>query len=179
MIQLFAFLTTLNIAALIATAALGYSAVGRAIPAQIHTVSGVLAAILCVAVHCVVFTYFMATNKWAEHAVLVKGLDPALYAPSRRLRSRAFAAALIAMGAVFTAAMFGAWADANQSAPTIHQFVALGAIFINLLAALVEAGSIQGNGRLIDGILMRINSPAGITHTSLTGHPQPRNVPHP
>src|SRR5437588_3816391 len=32
-----------------------------------------LAAILCVAVHCIVATYFMATAKWAQHAVSVKG----------------------------------------------------------------------------------------------------------
>lgn len=163
MLQLFAFLTTLNIAALIATAAMGYAAVGRVIPASVHTVAGVIALILCVAVHCIVFTYFMATNKWAQHAMLVKRLDPAMFVPSRSFRSRAFAAALVAMGAVFIAAMFGAWVDAHQSGPAFHQIAAMTAIFVNFLAALIEARSIQGNGQLIDGILAAIdqqNAPA-------------------
>jgi hypothetical protein len=153
----------LNIAALIATAAMGYAAVGRLISPPIHTVAGVIALILCVAVHCIVFTYFMATTKWAQHAILVKRLDPAIFISSRSFRSVAFAAALCAMAAVFAAAMFGAWVDSHQSNPSLHQFVALGAIFINLLAAIVQARSIQGNGRIIDNILAAIgqqNSPA-------------------
>jgi len=128
--RLFAFLTTLNLAALCATAIMGYAAVGHMIPPSI----------------------------------LVKRLDPAMFVPSRFFRARALGAALIAMAAVFTAAMFGAWVDAHQSSPAFHQIAALAAIFVNFIAALIEARCIQGNGQLIDGILAAITrqtAPAG------------------
>ena len=75
---------------------------------QTHVLFGALATMVCVGVHCVVFTYFIATAKWVQHAVMVKKLDPQLMAPTRSFKMQAFPAALLAMAATFTAAMFGA-----------------------------------------------------------------------
>ena len=75
MIVLFLGLTLANFACLITVAILGYA--GGA--TSWHRLAGALAAMVCCGVHCVVFTYFIATGKWIEHAILVKGLDPKIY----------------------------------------------------------------------------------------------------
>src|SRR4051812_20904321 len=62
MIPLFLGLTTANLTALLAAIALGYTAVGNPAMRGWHTLAGVMATIGCVAVHCTVFTYFIATS---------------------------------------------------------------------------------------------------------------------
>jgi len=156
MIRLFLALTTANLAALLVAAALGYLHVwgGAAGVGTWHVLGGAVATGLCVAVHCVVFTYFIATAKWAQHAVSVKGLDPALVAPTRSFRAQAMPAALAAMGAVFLAAIFGVALDARYDVPRMwHHGLAWIAIAVNLWAAAVEYTAIRRNGRLIDQIL--------------------------
>jgi hypothetical protein len=119
--------------------------------------AGALAALTCCAVHCVVFTYFAATGKWVRHAIVVKGLDPALAAPTRSFRAQAFPAALLAVAATFAAAVTGAGADNFGGAwPRLHHALAVGALAVNLLMAGVELRAIRRNGLLIDGVLERI-----------------------
>src|SRR2546421_4801150 len=104
MIPLFLGLTLANLAALLGTIAIGYLASsGGAAWQGKHMVAGALAAIFCVAVHCIVFTYFLATAKWIEHAVVVKGLDAAYATPTRGLRRRAFPAAGAGVASAFIA----------------------------------------------------------------------------
>ena len=106
MIPLFLGLTIANLAALLATVVLGYVAVsGNASIRGWHMLGGTLAAILCIAVHCIVLTYFIATAKWIQHAVTVKGLDEGYATPTRSFRAHAMPAALGAMAAVFVTAV--------------------------------------------------------------------------
>ena len=159
MIPLFLGLTIANLTALLATVALGYLAVaGSATLRGWHMLGGTLAAILCIAVHCIVFTYFIATAKWIQHAVTVKGLDATYATPTRSFKALAFPAALIAMLAVFVTAIFGAAADTRVLGTIWHHLMALAAIGINLFAAAVEYTAIQRNSRLIDRILAEIPS---------------------
>src|SRR5688572_26401025 len=97
MLLLFCVATAINLLGLTATTLLGYGVSnGRPWSAQ-HQLCGVLAAIVCCGVHCIVFTYFIATGKWVQHAVSVKRLDPTLITPTRSFRAAAFPAALLAM----------------------------------------------------------------------------------
>lgn len=156
MIPLFLGLTALNLLCLIATASLGYAtASGRAV-GQWHILAGALSAIICCAVHSVVFTYFIATAKWIQHAVTVKGLDAALTAPTRSFKAQAFPAALSAIAAVFAAALFGAYTDSYGTSSTPHHIAAITAICVNLLAAIAEYRAIARNAALIDQILSMI-----------------------
>jgi hypothetical protein len=160
MIPLFLGLTIANLAALLATVALGYVAVsGNASIRGWHMLGGTLAAILCIAVHCIVFTYFIATAKWIQHAVTVKGLDATYVTPTRSFKVLAFPAALGAIQAVFNTANFGAAAETHVLGTIWHHLMALGAIGVNLFAAAVEYGAIQRNGRLIDRILAEMPPP--------------------
>ena len=157
MIPLFIGLTLVNLLGLAAAGALGYAATSGYGVGQWHVLAGAMAAIVCVAVHCVVFTYFAATAKWVQHAIQVKRLDPLLAAPTRSFKAQAFPAAILAMAATFAAAVFGAGADNYRGGwPAWHHAVAVGAFIVNLLVAVVEYRAVARNGRLIDGILERV-----------------------
>jgi hypothetical protein len=156
MVPLFIALSLLNLLSLAVTMALGYFAP----PAQrgMHILAGALSALVCVGVHCVVFTYFIATAKWMAHAIAVKRLEPSLAAPTRSFRRQAFPAALAGMGSVFFAAILGAARDNGMAPAAWHHGVAIVAVLINLLVAWAEYRAIVCNGRLIDQILARINA---------------------
>ena len=161
MIPLFIGLTLVNLLGLAAAGALGYAAKAGHAVGPWHVLAGALAALLCCAVHCVVFTYFVATAKWVQHAVSVKRLDPALAGPTRSFKAQAFPAALLAMAATFLAAVAGAGADNFHGAwPRWHHALAIAAFAVNAAAAAVEFRAIARNSRLIDSVLERINTPS-------------------
>jgi len=152
MIVLFLGLMLANFVCLIATAVLGYAGVGGW-----HRLAGAMAAIVCCGVHCVVFTYFIATGKWMAHAILVKELEPEIAQPTRPLRRAAFAAALGVITLAIATAIVGAAVDNQYVSPVWHHLMAVGLLAGNLVAAAVEYRSIRDNGLVIDGILARIN----------------------
>ena len=157
MLSLFLALTAFNLLCLLLTAALGY-AFGGSTVTQWHALAGVVATITCCAVHCVVFTYFIATAKWVQHAVTVKQLDPSLVGPTRSFKMQAFPAALLAMVVTFAAALFGAARVSYGVSPTYHHVVAWVAVATNVVVAMAEYRAIERNGRLIKGILNKINN---------------------
>jgi hypothetical protein len=154
MIPLFIGLTLVNLLGLSAAAALGYASRAGYAVGPWHILAGAMAALVCVAVHCVVFTYFVATAKWVQHAVSVKGLDPALNAPTRSFKAQAFPAALLAMAVVFVTAVIGAAADNYHGRwHAVHHAMAVGSLAVNLLVAAIEYRAIDRNGRLVDRVL--------------------------
>jgi hypothetical protein len=153
MTVLFLGLMLANLVCLIGTAVVGYAGL-----MHWHRVFGALAAIVCCGVHCVVFTYFIATGKWIEHAILVKGLEPRIVEPTRPLRRGAFAAALSVIALTITTAIVGAAVDNQYLSPAWHHLLAMGLLAGNLVGAVVEYRCIRDNGAVIDGILARINA---------------------
>jgi hypothetical protein len=161
MVPLFIGLTLVNLIALCTAAGLGYAAKAGYPVAPWHVLAGALTAIICCAVHCVVFTYFTATAKWVQHAISVKRLDPLLAAPTRSFKAQAIPAATVAMTSTFLAAVFGAGADNYHGAwATWHHFLALGCFAVNVLTAAIELRAIRRNGRLIDGVLAQVSAAA-------------------
>ena len=152
MIVLFLGLMLANFVCLIATAVVGYAGL-----THWHRLFGALAAIVCCGVHCVVFTYFLATGKWIAHAILVKGLEPAIAAPTRPLRRAAFAAALSVIALAITTASVGAAVDNQYLSPLWHHALAMALLAGNVAAAVVEYRSIRDNAGVIDGVLGRIS----------------------
>ena len=161
MIPLFLGLTLVNLLCLGTATALGYMSLGDAGQSKgMHILAGALGTLVCVGVHCVVFTYFIATAKWVQHAVAVKHLDASLTAPTRSFKMQAFPAALAAMAIVFVTAILGAARD-NYVIPRVwHHSFAIASLAVNVVVAAIEYRAIARNGRLIDSILARINSPA-------------------
>jgi len=157
MIPLFLGLTLVNFLCLGVAATLGYLSARGSPLHQTHVLAGALAAMVCVAVHCVVFTYFIATAKWVQHAVMVKKLDPSLASPTRSFKLQAFPAALLAMAATFTAAMLGAALDNFMVPRMAHLVAVLFALAVNVIVAFIELRAISRNARLIDSVLAIIN----------------------
>jgi hypothetical protein len=158
MIPLFLGITLVNLIALAATCALGYGVRAGHDLGAYHQLAGVLATLACCATHCIVFTYFMATSKWLQHAISVKQLDPALAEPTRSFKQQAFPAALIAMCITFLAAVSGAITFSYRIAPVWHHSLAIAAFVINALVAFIEYRAIARNGRLIDDVLARVGT---------------------
>jgi len=152
MIPLFLGLMLANFVCLIATAVVGYWGW-----MHWHRLFGALAAMVCCGVHCVVFTYFIATGKWIEHAILVKQLEPEVALPTRPLRRGAFAAALSVITLAIATAIVGAAVDNFYLSPAWHHVLAMALLAGNLVAAVVEYRCVRENGAIIDGILARIN----------------------
>lgn len=158
MIPLFIGLTLVNLVCLVVTASIGFGGMTDHTVKSWHLLAGVMATLTCIAVHCIVFTYFIATSKWVQHAIAVKRLDPDLAKPTRSFRAQAFPAALLAMASVFATAVLGAATD-NYSMPLhFHRIMAFTALTINAGVAFVEFGAIARNGRLIDDILEKAKS---------------------
>ena len=161
MLPLFLGLTLVNLLCLGTATALGYMSLGDGGDSKgTHILAGALGTLVCVGVHCVVFTYFIATAKWVQHAVLVKQLDASLAAPTRSFKMQAFPAALAAMAIVFATAVLGAARDNYGISRAWHHGFAIAALAVNVAVAVIEYRAIARNGRLIDSILERINSPA-------------------
>src|SRR3982750_714283 len=157
MSPLFLGLTALNLLCLGTATVLGYAFGGTARGGQ-HILAGAVSTLVCCGVHCVVFTYFVATAKWVRHAIDVRRLDPTLAAPTRSFRAQAFPAAMGSIAAVLLAAFSGAAADNyHGAAGAWHHGLVLVAIVVNAIAAAVEYRAIARNGRLIDGVLEKIN----------------------
>ncbi len=157
MIPLFLGLTAFNLLCLITTTCMGYALAGKGHASSLHMMLGVMTTMACIAVHCIVFTYFIATAKWIQHAVSVKSLPAELIEPTRSFKLQAFPAALLAMASVFVTAVLGAAADNYAISARWHFGAAIAAIVINALVAMPEYAAIVKNGKLIDGILARIN----------------------
>ena len=105
-----------------------------------------------------VFTYFIATGKWIEHAILVKQLDPKIALPTRTFKAAAFPAALGSMTLAITTAIIGAAVDNQYLSPAWHHVLAMLLLVGNLGAAFVEYRAIRDNGVLIDTILAQIGA---------------------
>src|SRR5947207_4679718 len=147
MLPLFLALTLFNLLCLSITTALGYG-VSHGHPwGQWHQLAGAISTIICCGVHCVVFSYFIATSKWVRHAIVVKNLEPTLITPTRSFKAQAFPAALIAMALVFVTAVAGAATFSYRLRPTTHHVLALLSLATNAICAFVEYRAIAGNGR--------------------------------
>jgi hypothetical protein len=166
MLSLFLALTAFNLVCLALTTALGYRVGGTAAGAW-HQLFGAVAALVCCGVHCVVFTYFIATAKWVRHAIDVKRLDPALAAPTHSFKMQAFPAALLAMATVFVAAVSGAATLSYELRPTTHHVLSWLALITNGAVAFVEYRAIRRNGQLVDRVLetIRVTDAARTTTT--------------
>ena len=161
MIPLFLGLTLVNLLCLGTASALGYMSLANGGESKgMHILAGALGTLVCVGVHCVVFTYFIATAKWIQHAVLVKNLDPLLATPTRSFKRQAFPAALLAMGIVFVTAILGAARDNYGISRAWHHGFALASLLVNVLVAAIEYRAISRNGVLVDRILTQINAAA-------------------
>ena len=124
----------------------GPHAVGRAV----HLLFSLLTVVVLLGIHSIVYTYFLATGKWAKEVVRVYQLPDWFLAQAKRNKRRAFRFVMGSMTAIAVAAWLGGAADTLGTAyATWHLAAAALAVAFNLGSFVVEYAAIVGHARLL------------------------------
>jgi hypothetical protein len=116
----------------------------------IHLLFSLLTVVVLLGIHSIVYTYFMATGKWAKEVVRVYGLPQWFVSQATRNKRRTFRFVLGSMTAIAFTAWLGAAADTQSSAYTPwHLGVAALSIAFNLGSFGVEYIAIVSHARLL------------------------------
>jgi hypothetical protein len=126
----------------------GPHAVWRAV----HVLVALLATMATLAVHSIVYTYFLATGKWAQEVVRVYGLPGWVNDQAKKNKRKAFRFEFWGMTAVAVAAWLGAGADTAGVNPRWHLVVSAGALAFNAGAFAVEYAVIVAQARLLSEV---------------------------
>ena len=121
-----------------------------------HIVLGLLAALVTLLVHCIVFSYFLGTGRWVKETAEAYSLPAAMYERTRRSKFRAFPVALVAMLVVIGVAALGAAADTGRLSSAFHLGGACAAVLVNLAAYPVELGAIRANMQLLGEVMEHV-----------------------
>ncbi len=116
----------------------------------VHVLFSLMTVVILLGVHSIVYTYFMATSKWAKEVVRVYQLPDWFVAQATRNKRRAFRFIMGSMTAIAITAWLGAAADTRGAgyAPW-HLGVAALAIAFNLGSFVVEYAGIVAHARLL------------------------------
>ncbi len=155
MIRYFLVLAVTGSSLLAADFVLGVFAAGEA-PAPhaiwrgLHVLFSLLSVVLLLGIHSIVYTYFLATNKWAKEVVRVYQLPDWFLAHATRNKRRTFRFIMGSMTAIAVTAWMGAAADTRGEAyAPWHLGAAALTIAFNLGSFVVEYASIVAHARLL------------------------------
>jgi hypothetical protein len=124
----------------------GPHAVGRAL----HLLFSLATVVILLGIHSIVYTYFVATAKWAKEVVRVYQLPEELNDRAKRNKRRAFRFIMGSMTTIAVAAWLGAAADTRGSAYSVwHLSAVVLALAVNFDSFVVEYGVIVAHVRLL------------------------------
>ncbi|MGO9470863.1 MAG: hypothetical protein ACLQVF_42770 [Isosphaeraceae bacterium] len=155
MIRYFLVLAVTGGSLLAADFVLGLLAAGTApgaggIARGIHVLFSLTAVVALLGVHSIVYTYFVATGKWAKEVVTVYGLPDWFTTQATKNKRRAFRFVMWSMTAIALAAWLGAAADTRGPAYSLwHLGFAALAVGFNLGSFVVEYTVIGAQVRLL------------------------------
>ena len=156
MIRYFLVLAVTGGSLLLADFVLGLFAAGEArgphaIWHAIHVLFSLLTVVMLLGIHSIVYTYFMATGKWAKEVVRVYQLPEWFVAQATRNKRRAFRFIMGSMSAIAITAWMGAAIDnpRGQAYAPWHLGAAALTIAFNLGSFVVEYGGIVSHARLL------------------------------
>ncbi len=135
-----------------------------------HMVSGLIAAVFTLLVHCLIFTYFLGTGRWVKEVARAYQLpDEPLPKLTREFKRTAFPPALFAMLSVIVTVASGAGAQtASESWWSLsHPVLAVAALAINVWAYFVEYHTVAANSAVMDQVMLEVEArqqAAGIRH---------------
>jgi hypothetical protein len=115
----------------------------------VHVLVALMATMATLAVHSIVYTYFLATGKWAAEVVRVYQLPGWVNDQAKKNKRRAFRFEFWGMTVIAITAWLGAGAHAQGMNPLWHLGVALGAMVFNFGAFAVEYAVIVAQARLL------------------------------
>jgi hypothetical protein len=155
MIRYFLVLAVMGGSLLIADMVLGFMAASEvpgphAVGRAVHLLFSLLTVVVLLGIHSIVYTYFMATGKWAKEVIRVYGLPDWFLAQAKRNKRRAFRFVLGSMTSIAVAAWLGGAADTlgTTYAPW-HLAAAALAVAFNFGSFVVEYTAIVGHARLL------------------------------
>jgi hypothetical protein len=116
----------------------------------VHVLFSLLTVVTLLGIHSIVYTYFMATRKWAQEVVRVYQLPEWFVAQATRNKRRAFRFIMGSMTAIAVTAWLGAAADTRGEAyAPWHLGAAALTIAFNLGSFVLEYGGIVSHARLL------------------------------
>jgi hypothetical protein len=123
-----------------------------------HWVVGLFTALLTLAVHCLIFLYFLGTGRWVKEVGLAYDLpDAPLPRRTRELKRAAFPPALFAMLITIATVAAGAGADTGVWPWPIHLTLAILAVLVNLWAFPIEYRNLRANGVVLEAVMREVD----------------------
>lgn len=164
--RIFLGLASLQAAALVLTAAFGFTfdAQGPAPPYHWH--AGLWTSVLTLFLHSLVLTYFIGTGRWVREVGEAYGLPDYWHRRSWASKVRSIAFALVSMLLVIAAAASGAATDPGAtvrlhrwmglSGATLHLVTSIVAIAANAVSYVFEYRAIRENGAIIEEVMQEV-----------------------
>jgi hypothetical protein len=124
----------------------------------LHFYLGLGTVLSTLALHCLIFIYFLGTGRWVKEVALAYRLpDAPLPKLTRDLKRRTFPVALFAMLVPIAAAAAGAAAQRKEWPWQVHLTLACATLLINLCAFIVERRNVQINACVLDDVLREVD----------------------
>lgn len=123
----------------------------------VHFVCGLITAIAALAIHCLIFIYFLGTGRWVKEVTIAYKLpDEPWHKQTRELKRQTFPPALFSMLIAIAAAAAGAGAQLQAWHWSIHMTVGLLTLVINLWAFRIELRNVATNAHVIDEVMREV-----------------------
>ncbi len=123
-----------------------------------HFYLGLFTVLSTLALHCLVFIYFLGTGRWVKEVALAYGIpDTPLPRLTRDLKRRTFPVALLAMLVPIATAAAGAGASRGEWPWQIHLTLASITLLVNLWAFTIERRNVQINSGILDDVLREVD----------------------
>lgn len=173
MSQILTRLAAVNLLALVLTFAVGLLSFVRGSVANpddstymLHFGLGLFSVLLTLAVHCLIFIYFLGTGRWVKEVTIAYRLpDEPLHKLTRELKRKTFPPALFAMLVPIAAAAAGTAAQRHEWPWPVHATLAVLTLLVNGWAFAVEIRNVGINGGVIEDVMReveRLRAEAGL-----------------
>jgi len=156
MIRYFLVMAVTGTSLLVADFVLGFFATAEphgpgAIARGIHLLFSLATVVVLLGIHSIVYTYFVATGKWAKEVVHAYQLPDWIGTQATKNKRRAFRFIMGSMTAIAVAAWLGAAADTRGTGYTLwHLAAAAFAIAFNIASFVIEYAVIVAHVRLLN-----------------------------
>jgi hypothetical protein len=158
-------LAALTLLTLLATFTLGLISQARSalrhpedVTFLLHFYLGLFSVLLTLAVHCLIFIYFLGTGRWVKEVALAYGLpDAPLPKLTRELKRWTFPVALTAMLVAIATAAAGTAAQRREWHWTVHFTLALLTLLVNVWAFWIELRNVRINAGVIEDVMREVD----------------------
>jgi hypothetical protein len=124
----------------------------------LHLYLGLCSVFGALAVHCLIFIYFLGTGRWVKEVALAYRLpDQPLPRLTRDLKRRAFPPALLAMLVPIATAAAGAGQGQGIWPWWVHVALAAATLLVNARAFVVEYRCVRTNAGVIDAVMREVD----------------------